>query len=99
MVPCEVTKALANACHRCHGPVPINGAPMPLVVMEDFHVLSVGGMPKIPKYQVALMRMDGRRGPPMPPATSPITDEDKKTLIDWFSSGAPAATGDANTCM
>lgn len=87
-----MTKALANACHRCHGPVPANGAPMPLVTIADFRVLSIQ-TPKVPKSQLALLRMNGSRNPPMPPASSPITDQDKKTLIDWLSDGAPEATG------
>ena len=96
-VPCEVSRALANGCHRCHGPVPANGAPMSLVTLEDFQALSVGGKPRVPKYQVALARMNGSKSPPMPPATSPISDEDKQTLIDWLSEGAPA--GDADSCL
>lgn len=90
-VPCAVSKALANACHSCHGPVPTNGAPMPLVVLADFHTLSVAGKPKVPKYQLALMRIDGSRSPLMPPGGA-ITEQDKKTLIDWLSDGALATT-------
>lgn len=70
---------------------------MPLVTLQDFQNLSVGGNPKVPKYELALMRMNGSKGPPMPPATSPITDEDKQTLIDWLSDGAPA--GDVDNCQ
>jgi hypothetical protein len=95
-VPCEVSKALAAACHRCHGVVPVNGAPMSLVTLEDFQILTVGGKPRVPKYEAALARMNGTKGPPMPPATSPITEQDKQTLIDWLSQGAPA--GDADSC-
>ena len=92
-VPCEVSKALAAACQRCHGTVPANGAPMSLVTLEDFQTLTVGGKPRVPKWQAALNRMNGTKSPPMPPATSPITDEDKQTLIDWLGDEAPA--GDA----
>jgi hypothetical protein len=88
-----VSKALANACHKCHGPVPANGAPMSLVTLDDFQALTVGGRPRIPKYQAALMRMNGTKNPPMPPASTPISDADKKTLIDWLSQDAPAANG------
>jgi len=89
-VPCEVSKALAAACQRCHGTVPANGAPMSLVTLEDFQVLTVGGKPRVPKWQAALNCMNGTKGPPMPPATSPITDEQKQTLIDWLGDEAPA---------
>lgn len=92
-VPCDVSKALAAGCHRCHGTVPANGAPMSLVTLEDFQSLTVGGKPRVPKWQAALNRMNGTKSPPMPPATSPITDEDKQTLIDWLGEEAPA--GDA----
>jgi hypothetical protein len=44
------------------------------------------------------MRMNGSRNPPMPPATQPITDADKKTLIDWLSAGAPAASASEAAC-
>ncbi|HKU39337.1 MAG TPA: hypothetical protein VJR89_14345 [Polyangiales bacterium] len=97
-IPCDVYKALARACHRCHGPVPTNGAPMELVKIEDFRVLSVQNKPKIPKSELALLRMNGSRNPPMPPTNSPITDEDKKTLIDWLSAGAPEATSNEGPC-
>jgi hypothetical protein len=92
-VPCEVSKALAAACQRCHGTVPANGAPMSLVTLEDFQTLTVGGKPRVPKWQAALNRMNGTKSPPMPPATSPITDEHKQTLLDWLGDEAPA--GDA----
>jgi len=92
-VPCEVSKALAASCQRCHGSVPANGAPMSLVTLADFEALTVGGKPRVPKWQAALNRMNGTRSPPMPPATSPITDEDRQTLIDWLGEEAPA--GDA----
>lgn len=96
-IPCPVFTALARSCHSCHGEVPANGAPMALVKTADFEALSVG-KPKIPKYDLALMRMDGSRRPPMPPATSAITDEDKTTIMDWLKAKAPAASGDAAAC-
>jgi hypothetical protein len=71
---------------------------MALVKTADFQVLSVG-KPKIPKYELARMRIDGSRRPPMPPDGWPLTDPDKQTLIEWLSAGAPAATGeDASNC-
>lgn len=97
MLPCEVTEALARSCHRCHGPAPANGAPMSLVVPADFERLRIT-RPRIPMSEWALMRMDGSASPPMPPADSPITDDDKATLIDWLSRGAPAAAADMMAC-
>jgi hypothetical protein len=96
-VPCDVFKALASSCHRCHGRVPANGAPMSLVELPDFQVLTIQ-TPKIPKYQQARERMDGSKSPSMPPPGSPITDVDKTTLIDWLGKGAPAADGGMDSC-
>jgi hypothetical protein len=96
-VPCEVSKALAASCHRCHGSVPANGAPMSLVTLADFQSLTISGRPRVPKYEAALARMNGTKRPQMPPVNSPITDEDKQLLIDWLSDGAPA--GDAGGCL
>ena len=70
---------------------------MSLVTLEDFQILTITGRPRVPKYEAALARMNGTKGPPMPPVTSPITDEDKQLLIDWLSDGAPA--GDAGGCL
>jgi hypothetical protein len=96
-IPCDAFKALQNSCHRCHGEVPANGAPMSLVKTADFQVLTVQ-TPKIPKYQQARERIDGTKNPRMPPPGSPITDADKQTLIDWLGKGAPAAEGGAASC-
>lgn len=96
MLPCAVNKALDNACHRCHGVAPANGAPMSLVVLDDFHRNSIV-KPQLPIYQKALKRMDGSASPVMPPGGM-ITDADKKTLIDWLTAGALAATSSDATC-
>jgi hypothetical protein len=96
-LPCTVAEALARACHKCHGPKPANGAPMSLVVPADFQRLRIT-KPRIPNYQNALMRLDGSAQPQMPPTGSEITNEDKTTLIDWLSSGAPAASSSAAAC-
>jgi hypothetical protein len=73
---------------------------MSLVTLEDFHAVSVASRqkPSIPKYEQALMRMNGAKTPPMPPASTPITDEDKMTLLDWLGAAAPAATSDEAAC-
>lgn len=80
--------------------MPANGAPMSLVTVDDFHKKSVAtrSSPSIPKYEQALMRMNGAKSPPMPPAGSALTEEDKTTLIDWLADGAPAASGDDASC-
>lgn len=70
---------------------------MSLTKLADFQVLSVQ-TPKIPKYQQARERMDGSKSPPMPPMGSPITEQEKQTLIDWLSKGAPAADSGVMTC-
>lgn len=95
MLPCTVFMALANACHRCHGQEPANGAPMSLIAFEDFQRRSIV-KPRPLIYEAALMRMNGTAIPVMPPGGM-ITAEDKKTLLDWLGSGAPAANG-GNAC-
>lgn len=94
MIPCAVWQALARACHSCHGAVPANGAPMSLIAQSDFQRMTIV-RPRPPIYEVARMRVDGSRLPLMPP-DGMITAEDKKTVLDWLNSSAPAATsGDA----
>lgn len=88
-LPCAVYMALAHACYRCHGEVPANGAPMSLTTWEDFQRRTIV-RPKPLMYEAARMRIDGSRQPLMPPGGA-ITAADKKVLLDWLSSGAPAA--------
>jgi hypothetical protein len=65
---------------------------MSLIAWEDFQRNSIV-KPRPPMHEVARKRVDGTRLPLMPPG-GVIATEDKQTLIDWLSQGAPAANGD-----
>jgi hypothetical protein len=94
-LPCSVTKALVTNCQKCHGAQLVGGAPMSLLTYADFKKMAVT-KPALTVQALALMRLNDAAAP-MPPGGM-ISAEDKKTLTDWLSAGAPtAATGDTCT--
>lgn len=94
-MPCEVSHALASACHKCHGASPTFGAPMPLVTHEDFQKPSPSDA-STPVFKMALARMNDMARP-MPPASA-ISQTDRQTLSDWLSGGALATNAQTVEC-
>lgn len=87
-LPCDVDDVLARKCRRCHTTPARNGAPFPLYTWTELQ------MPRSsqPLYQhIARVVQSGYmpyRIPANPPV-EPLTDAEKKTLLDWVSAGAP----------
>jgi hypothetical protein len=94
-LPCAVSKALVKNCQSCHGAQLVGGAPMSLVTFADFKKPAVT-KPLLTVQQLALMRINDTAAP-MPPG-GVIAADDKKTLSDWLTAGAPAAASSEDTC-
>lgn len=87
-LPCAVDTVFADKCRRCHTTPTRHGAPFPLLTWQQatqrYHgepltrvmgaVVRSGFMP----YQV-------ETNPPV----QPLTEAEKKTLLDWIEAGAP----------
>jgi hypothetical protein len=95
-LPCAVSKTLVSKCQSCHGAMLVGGAPMSLVTFADFKKPAVT-QPTLTVGQLALMRLNDT-AKPMPPGGT-ISADEKKTLTDWLSAGAPAAAASEDTCM
>jgi len=94
-LPCDVSAALAAHCQPCHGDPPIGGAPMRLSSVDDFQ-RPASSQPQLTVRELALMRINDVVRP-MPPGGA-LDVGARKTLVDWLSSGAPAAPPTAAEC-
>ena len=93
-IPCDVREALAAECGECHGAMPAFGAPMPLAVLDDFHVPTPTDVTR-PVHEMALERMDDP-GALMPPGGAD-DPETAGVIRDWLAAGAPEdLTADCN---
>lgn len=88
-LPCDVLDVIESQCTSCHQDPGKFGAPMPLEQWSDFHDENDDGRPF---YEVALARVTGEEKPIMPPPPHVLSDDEKSTLVDWLSDGAPKAT-------
>lgn len=87
-LPCEVDEVLASKCRRCHSTPPRHNAPFPLFTWTDLQAPRGSD----PMYQVVgrvvqtgFMPLRIETNPPI----EPLTEGEKKILLDWVSSGAP----------
>jgi len=91
-LPCEVDAVLRSKCQSCHGAVPLNGAPVPIVTYEDTQAHAVSS-PAMSVWQVMQTRVHSATMSVMPPRNQPaLTSAELATLDAWFSAGAPAGT-------
>jgi hypothetical protein len=87
-LPCDVDEVLARKCRRCHGTPSRHGAPFPLYTWTELHVprseqplfVHVGRV-----VESGFMPLRIETNPPI----EPLTDAEKKLLLDWVSAGAP----------
>jgi hypothetical protein len=92
---CDALTVVRNKCQRCHGEPLENGAPIPLLSIDDFHAQY--GTSEFEYWQVAegLVERDVMpyvvlNDPPtslMPPVAR-LTDAEKRTLLGWLQQGA-----------
>lgn len=92
-LPCKVDDVFASKCRRCHTVPTRHGAPFVFFTWDDTRQDRLGQ----PLYTVI-----GRavRTNYMPqrieanPPVQPLTDEEKKIVLDWIDAGAPRETCD-----
>jgi hypothetical protein len=73
MIPCAVNAAY-SVCHTCHQSPPVNGAPFPLLTLDQhqaYKSLEIGDI------SAAIM-----------PLGSVLPEAEKTTLLDWLLAGA-----------
>jgi hypothetical protein len=87
-LPCDVDDVLAKKCRRCHAIPPRHGAPFPLFTWTELQATRSSQ----PLYQVVARVVQTGFMPlriPANPPVEPLTDSEKKTLLDWAGAGAP----------
>ncbi len=87
--PCGVEEVLAASCRRCHWDPRENDAPFEMVRWEDTQK-SRSGKPihVLMKHMVEADLMPPLNALVKPPVT-PLSPEQKKTLLAWLGEGAP----------
>lgn len=92
--PCEIERVLASSCRRCHWEPRENDAPFALVKWDDTRRERQGSpIFVLMKKQVEAELMPPLDEPVEPPVT-PLTVEQKKTLLGWLEQGAERARVD-----
>ncbi len=92
--PCEVERVLASSCRRCHWEPRENDAPFALVKWDDTRKERQGSpIFVLMKKQVEAELMPPLDEPVEPPVT-PLTSEQKTTLLRWLEQGAERARAD-----
>lgn len=87
-LPCDVDDVLASKCRRCHSTPARHNAPFPLFTWTDLQAQRSSQ----PIYQVVGRVVQTGFMPiriPANPPVEPLTEAEKKVLLDWVSSGAP----------
>lgn len=87
-LPCDVDDAFANKCRRCHTVPTRHGAPFVFLTWEDTQQV---------RADQKLSALIGRavRSDFMPyrieanPPVEPLTDAEKRAILDWVDAGAP----------
>lgn len=87
-LPCNVDAVFAAKCRRCHTVPTRHGAPLVFLTWDDTRQDRLGQ----PLYSVigravrtGFMPYRVEANPPV----QPLTDEEKKTILDWVDAGAP----------
>jgi hypothetical protein len=93
-LPCAVDEVFARKCRRCHTIPTRHGAPLVFLTWEDAHqdrqgipVASVIGR----AVRTGFMPYRMEANPPV----LPLTEDEKKIILDWVDAGAPR--GDCST--
>jgi len=94
-LPCKVDDVFANKCRRCHTIPTRHGAPFVFFTWDDTRQDRLGQ----PLYSVIgravrtnLMPYRVEANPPV----EPLTDDEKKIILDWVDAGAPREECDPN---
>jgi hypothetical protein len=94
-IPCKVDDVFAGKCRRCHTVPTRHGAPLVFLTWEDAHHDRLGQ----PLYAVIgravrtnFMPQRIEANPPV----QPLSDDEKKIILDWVDAGAPREDCDPN---
>jgi hypothetical protein len=87
--PCRVDAVLALSCRRCHYEPPENDAPFPLMKYEDIEVMRSGKPIRQLMEQMVAADLMPPLDEPVQPKVTPLTLEQKNTLLGWLRAGAP----------
>lgn len=101
---CDVAPILAAKCERCHGNPTDHGAPFPLVSYADTQEPSP--LPNDSERTRAadmLSAVESNNMPfkslPLDPPVSPLTCEERSTLLGWLRKGAFPPPEDREDCQ
>lgn len=99
---CDAAPIIASKCERCHHDPPENGAPFSLLTHADTQVATpVTTEPGRRRWQDMLEAVEEGTMPylafPLDPPVSPLSCEEKSTLVAWLKRGAaPPPAGNAD---
>jgi len=94
-VPCSISEKLVAGCGGCHGAVPQNGAPMPLVTYADYHAPARTN-PSRKVYELVAERVEDRARPMPPDPTKRLSDAAIAEIKAWAAGGAVAGAACSN---
>lgn len=94
-LPCKLDDVFAAKCRRCHTIPARHGAPLVFLTWDDTQQDRAGQ--KVAQVigrvvQSGFMPYRIEANPPV----QPLTDEEKKIILDWVEAGAPRETCDPN---
>ena len=100
---CDVQPILESKCQRCHQDPTKNGAPFPLLSYADTQVAAATpDKPARKRYEQMRTAVESGAMPDqsqnLEPAVSPLSCEEKATLLEWLRSGAPAGSDGTSEC-
>lgn len=87
-LPCQVDDVFARKCRRCHTIPTRHGAPFVFLTWDDTRQDRSGQ----PLYSVIGRAVQSGFMPykmEANPAVQPLTDDEKKIILDWVAAGAP----------
>ncbi len=91
---CLARAVLEEACQRCHGATPDQGAPFPLVSYEDTQVVSRSGKPRFELIgEVVASDFMPATYITLDPQVLPLDPDDKATLLAWVEAGGADELG------
>lgn len=97
IIPCDVQAVLQAKCLRCHGDPLQNGAPFPLITLEQVHMPASSSANAARIYERMALAVESGFMPLMDPSimppVEPLTEAEKTTLLGWLEDGAQGVMG------
>ena len=87
-LPCDVDDVMARKCRRCHSLPPRHSAPFRMLTWDDTR-LDRSGMPLYRRLGEVVMSGYMPYRIMANPPIEPLTDAEKKILLDWVAAGGP----------